>query len=71
MSKRKPLPYAAGQQIDAALMELADLQRAALALVNGREVSPEERMRRLAQIVDHAHRAAEELREVRRMKAEG
>jgi hypothetical protein len=71
VSKRKPLPYAAGQQIDAALMELADLQRAVLALVDGRQVSPEERMRRLAQIVDHAHRATRELMEVRRMKDEG
>lgn len=52
--------------VDAALMELAELNRAAMLLVADREPPADERMRRLAQIIHHAHQAAEELKEIRK-----
>lgn len=52
--------------VDNALMELAELNRAALVLVSDREPPADERMRRLAQIIHHAHQAAEELKEIRK-----
>jgi hypothetical protein len=53
-------------RVDNALMELAELNRAALALVADREPPADERMRRLAQIIYHAHQAAGELKEIRK-----
>ena len=47
-------------------MELAELNRVAMILVADREPPADERMRRLAQIIHHAHQATEELKEIRK-----
>lgn len=67
-TKRKPLPYAASHLIDQALMELSDLTRTAMNLVNLEVTTEENRMRCLSKIINHAYKATLNLREISRQK---
>lgn len=62
-TKRIPIPYHATGCIDAALMELSDLTRAANRLVSGAEKNPGTA---LALIIDYAHKATNSLQEIKR-----
>lgn len=65
MAKRRPLPYAAQMLVDQALMENADAMRALLPLVRGEALSPEEKMRLVAEAVHRLHESTAALREAR------
>jgi hypothetical protein len=57
MSKRKPLPYAAGQLVDTARMSLSDALRSIRPLISSQPLTGEEQMRRLAQTIYHITQA--------------
>jgi hypothetical protein len=65
MARRKPLPYAASQLVDEALMQNSDAVRALMPLINGKELSPEEHMRLLAKAIHHLHESTLALKEAR------
>lgn len=69
-TKRKPLPYAAAYQVDQALMELSDLTRTAMKLVNLEVTTEENKMRLLTKIINHAYQATLNLKEISRQKGE-
>jgi hypothetical protein len=71
MVRRRPLPYAASQLVDQALMENSDAIRALLPLVRGENVSPEERMRLLAEAIHRIHESTAALREARQVNGQG
>lgn len=62
--RRKPLPYAASAEVDAALMANSDAVRSLLVLVR-EEVDPQEQMRRLAEAIHRIHESSEHLREAK------
>ena len=69
--RRKPLPYAAVQLIDAALMANTDAVRALMPVVRGEGLSREELYRRLAEAIHCIHESTDALREARAANANG
>jgi len=69
--RRKPLPYAAAQLIDAALMANSDAVRALMPVVRGEGLSREELYRRLAEAIHAIHESTEALREARAANVNG
>ena len=68
MTRRKPLPYAAGQLIDEALMENSDALREIRPMIHSKQVTLEELVLRLAAVVDHLHRSSEALRRAKEIR---
>jgi len=65
--KRKPLPYAAADCIDRAMMAVSVSKRHVLAVVD-EPMTNEERYRRLAQVVNLLHEALSALKEVKEIR---
>lgn len=68
MSRRKPLPYAAGQLVDLATMELSDAMRAIRPLLTEQQMTETEQIRRIAQTVFFISRASEALQQIRQIQ---
>ena len=65
MSKRKPLPYHAGQAVDEAKMAIAVAIRELSPLIKG-NTTAEDRISRTAQALHNLHLAKEALLSIRR-----
>ena len=64
MSKRKPLPYAANQLKDMAIMSNSSAAREILTLMRGTQFTPEEAMRRLGMALHHLHESTAALKDI-------
>ena len=64
MSKRRPVGYAAGALIDAALMANSQALRALRPLMDGREKTTEERYRLIGLAIHEIHESSAALREI-------
>lgn len=69
MAKRKPLPYAAADCIDRAVMGVTVAKRNLIATID-EPMTNEERYRRLAQAVNHLHEALAALKEAKEIRPE-
>jgi hypothetical protein len=70
MASRKALPYHASQARDNARMDIGDLLNELRPMLS-REMTVDEKYRRLARAVDLAHRAIESLEEIKASTVEG
>ncbi len=66
MTKPKPLPYKAGQLIDAALMENKSALNSLLPLVDNKPIPAEEKVGRVAQAIHHIHESSSALKEAKK-----
>ena len=64
MTKRKPLPYAAMQLRDEAIMCNANIAREIKYLMSGEQFTPEEAMRRLGMALHYVHESTAALKEI-------
>lgn len=65
MTRRKPLPYAAGQSIDDALMAISEALRTLKPIIEGKEMTNTEIYRRTGLAIHQLHETIENLREIK------
>jgi len=65
MTKRKPLPYAAGQSIDDALMAISEALRTLKPIIDGKEMTTTEIYRRVGLAIHHMHETTQSLHEIK------
>lgn len=70
MSKKKPLPYAARWAVEQAIAANSEAIHALEPLIEGRLVTPEESMRRLAKAVHNIHSSTGNLKEAMNVQGE-
>lgn len=65
MTKRKAIPYAAGQLIDDALMAISEALRTLKPILSGQEMTTTEIYRRTGLAIHYLHETTEYLREIK------
>lgn len=65
MTRRKPLPYAAGQSIDDAIMAIGEALRALKPIIDGKELTNSEVMRRTGLAIHCMHESIQNLKEIK------